>query len=691
MAQPVWTLSVDLQTKTATFTSGLADAAKGARSSFQDIKDSSADMGRGVSGNMMEARHGVMLLGEEFGIHLPRALTTFIAGLGPVSAAMEAAFPFLAIIVGATLLLQHLEKIREEGSKLTESQANFGTTVNNVLNGLNDKLLQAGIRADELNHDHLGALNKQLELIDHASMKELVQAFDVVSKAADATFAQLKTSWYQWGAGSAGAKNALEQFKTSYDSLLAQGKDKEANDLLAGTRQSAEKVLALQKQAHDNQFQSGVKGQHVDSGKYQQAANELKREGIGFTQKEVEAQETLVGALQAQADVQSKVNQLKAAEKTNAIQTTENHEEENQQKIVDAQQRGLDARIHIEGEAHRKHAEMLKEEVADEQKAADLKFATDQAFYKSIGKLAEERAKLAEEAGKEEAAYETKMGELKAAAEREEGQTRLALALSTGNERLQAELHIANEEYQNQKNSFQKELAALDQHAADYQNKKKALEDKEAEAEQAQQNKLQQIRDRASQQEYAKLTADQQKMMGAFTPQGFSQVLMRHESFAKMMTSLGDQVAEGMIQTALKSIIATNMDKESDAAAAARKAYLAGMRFPFPANLVMGPALGAMAFASVMAFQEGGIVPGTGVGDIQPAMLEPGEGVITKQVMEVLVKNAKFGGSSGGQESGYSITGQPTTCKPLTAPGSKRCSPIIRMSLSNTFTTPCGR
>src|SRR5437879_1461296 len=110
MAQPVWVLSVDLQTKTATFQSGMADAAKSARGAFNDIKRGAGEAGRDTGYSMMEARHGVMLLGEEFGVRLPRALTTFIASIGPVGAAMEAAFPFLAIIVGATLLIEHLRK-----------------------------------------------------------------------------------------------------------------------------------------------------------------------------------------------------------------------------------------------------------------------------------------------------------------------------------------------------------------------------------------------------------------------------------------------------------------------------------------------------------------------------------------------------------------------------------------------------
>jgi hypothetical protein len=53
MAQPVWVLSVDLQTKTATFSTGMADAARSARGAFTDIKQGGDEMGRAVSGSMM--------------------------------------------------------------------------------------------------------------------------------------------------------------------------------------------------------------------------------------------------------------------------------------------------------------------------------------------------------------------------------------------------------------------------------------------------------------------------------------------------------------------------------------------------------------------------------------------------------------------------------------------------------------
>ena len=202
MAQPVWVLSVDLQTKTATFQSGMADAAKAARGSFNEIKQGAREMGTDTSYSMGESRHSVMLLGEEFGVHLPRALTSFIAGLGPVGPALEMAFPFLAIAVGATLLLEHLVKVREEAEKAANAQTNFGTTMSKSLTGIDDKLLHTGIQIDELTGNHMAALSKELELIDHASLNDLMQELETLAKAADASFAQIKTSWYQFGAGS---------------------------------------------------------------------------------------------------------------------------------------------------------------------------------------------------------------------------------------------------------------------------------------------------------------------------------------------------------------------------------------------------------------------------------------------------------------------------------------------------------
>ena len=135
---------------------------------------------------------------------------------------------------------------------------------------------------------------------------------------------------------------------------------------------------------------------------------------------------------------------------------------------------------------------------------------------------------------------------------------------------------------------------------------------------------------------------------------------MGHQSWAKMVISLGQQVVGGMIENAIKSMLADDMTKERDAAAAARKAFNMGMSMGGPAGFILGPVMGAAAFASVMAFQSGTEgVPGVGKGDIVPTMLEPGEGVVPGGVMDGLKNMARNGGFQGGGHT-YHVHVRPT-------------------------------
>ena len=215
MAQPVWKLSVDVEAKTATFKGDMGDAAKTARKSFTDIEHGAAGMSESTRMSMTDAREGVMLLGEQFGVRLPRALTTFLAELGPVAGAIDAAFPFIAVAALAGILIEQLVKMHEAGMKLTDDQMKFGTAAQGAFNDLDKKLLQAGITADDLSNNHLDAVQKKLQLIDMQSMEELAHTFGVLQKAADAVFKDLDSHWYTLGSGSTGAKHALDEFQTN--------------------------------------------------------------------------------------------------------------------------------------------------------------------------------------------------------------------------------------------------------------------------------------------------------------------------------------------------------------------------------------------------------------------------------------------------------------------------------------------
>jgi len=644
----------------------MADAARAARGSFNDIKSGAGEMGRSVSGSMRESREGIMLLGEEFGVHLPRALTTFLAELGPIGAAMETAFPFLALIALAAIFIEHLAKMKEEGEKLTASQLAFGAVTANVLNALDDKLLQAGIRADELSGNHLAALEKTLTLIDHQSLKELEQSFAELDKASDAVMAQLKAHWYEFGSGSEGAKHALDEFKQKYDLLLAQGKDKDASDLLAGTLKSAQRILDLQKQAKaDNSSTSTSGNLHEELIQHMAKMAELKKAGTGISDKEVAAQQTIVDALQAQVTAEQKVHDLKAAQQDNAHSDTDKAVGEDEDKKIRAQaqerqraqeeQDKLDEQNYKEAVARIQEAEALKIKATKEGSQARLAAidaaikdenskglqATD--YYRNLlsqrvdtaRQFSEEQKKLAADAAKEQVDHTEKMGELQVAADREAQ----AVALETkkkGNAAIiQSELELAEKEFQVKKKGFESDIAALDKTAADYENKLKAFQDREAELVKAHENEITRIKDDAQKQQDKDLKTAYQHMTDEIS-HSLTDVMMRHQSFASMINSIGSEVVSGMLQNAIKSIMADDMTKEHDAARAARLMFKAGASFPFPANIIAAPTLAAGAFAAVMAFAEGGLVPGVGIGDTQPAMLTPGETVLPKKMTEQL-------------------------------------------------------
>ena len=269
---------------------------------------------------------------------------------------------------------------------------------------------------------------------------------------------------------------------------------------------------------------------------------------------------------------------------------------------------------------------------------------------------AEEEAKLAAEGGRIAADNEEKMGALRLAAAKET----LALA-NSGHRisiqlRLQQEIQAAAAETALKMTAVSQQIAALDKGGRDYNNKLKELQGKQKQLVQAHENEITAIKDKALiEQNQRQLSAMNQ--LESVTADGLTEVLMGHKSFANMMDGIGNQVVTGMLRTALMSMMTLDMTKEREAASAARSGFLAGMKFPFPTNIVMAPLLGAAAFASMMAFEDGGVVPGAGRGDVVPAMLTPGEGVVPGGVMDGLSKMARSGEMGGGRQ--YHVTVRP--------------------------------
>ena len=757
MAQPVWVLSVDLQTKTATFQTGLADAAKSARGAFQEIKSGAAEMGGETGYSMMEARHSVMLLGEEFGIHLPRAVAGFIASIGPLGAALEAAFPFLAIAAGATILIEHLNKMHEAGEKLTDDQVKFGTAVQVAFNSLDQKLIQSQIKADELKNDHLGALRLQLELIDKQSMGELVHQFGELAKAADVVMKDLEGSWYSFGRGSEGAKHALDGFKAEYESLLAQGKQGDASGLLKGTLDQAQKALDAMRQMQ-TAGRSNPFAAFADPAKFHEAADALERMHIAVNpehlDKQIAAQENLVQVLNAQASSEQRIADIKNLDKGNAKTQVGNDEagkraaaerqaaesqmrmgeqtlaadkataesrlsinraslEErlstdiefagrdrdiklgaNQAEISALDKSGKDyanqlkalqdKTLEINNEYATKVAE-LKAKEATEANSRDLRdleqserekieatrdgsaarlAAIDAAIKEErsmrlqdngyfhdllnqhaefVTKAMEEEGKLKADAARQQADSDQKTGELQIASEKQLQALLDSSRRTTAQQRATEEAAAANAEYRIKMDALEKEISGLDKAGKDYTNKLQGLLDKERQLQLEHENAITSIKEKAEIERNQRVLAAESQFENSIAS-NLTRSIMGHQTWTKMMLSLGDEAVSGMIKNSLLILMQQDKERLGDAKTAAGNAYAAVSSIP-----IVGPALApvaaAGAFAAVMAFETGtDRVPGVGRGDIVPTMLEPGEGVVPGGVMDNLRAMSRNGG-----------------------------------------------
>jgi hypothetical protein len=320
LATIVGNLKINIAAGTAELTYDLDQIPGKAKRSAKGVQDAFNGIDVG------EARGSIMVIDELIGAHVPRHVAALISKLPLLGAALNAAFPILAVIAMGKVIVEvaeHLAKLSEEAKKAAQDQVNMTTAINNSFDALDIKLLEAGIRIDELAGNHMAALVKQLKIIDMQTMDDLARSFDVVSKTADKVFEELKGHMYSFGIGSDGAKNALEEFKTKYDSLLAQGKGTEASDLLAGTLQSAKKVLELQHQFINNQTnantQKGPNGEVADYNKFVEAHKALdKLKLTGGDDKELKSQQALVDVLNSQAVVETKIAELKKFKKDDA-------------------------------------------------------------------------------------------------------------------------------------------------------------------------------------------------------------------------------------------------------------------------------------------------------------------------------------------------------------------------------------
>jgi hypothetical protein len=670
MAQPVWTLSVDLQTKTATFQTGMAEAAQSARGAFSDIKQSANEMADGVeqaSGrtnySMTEARHGVMMLGEEFGIHLPRGLTTFIASLGPVGAAMEAAFPFLAIILGATLLIEHLAKIGEAAEKAAEAGHKLDDDMTLGLNHAKEALIDAQIEARNLaGLPAWDLLAEKLKMKDAdkgvENLHRLDGALKLLLEAHGSTSNWNPFNWLDH------SDDLIAKAKALQESLHGKG-DTQQIEILGGALAIQTKIL------NEMQSQSGVSAAQLHN---QQAYVDLLREQTA--------------ELQAQADAAVTADQNKQTKDRTKAMADHAKELSDWETYLNNMDKAFEAYVSKARALKAKQAEDAEREAEMERKATE---SVLQAALESQKKEVEGLAKMHDAADKA-IADDARMAESKrkiAEIGVSSGTSSYLLSKLQEQERLeailrqeQADLMSAHQKEVAEQQSFigkMNELAmtssgdgrakALEE-AAVAQDKltRATMEFNQAMA----QNKaaiaasdLETLKLHSSwhlyfaqsNQEMRTLTATlNTQLQSAITQvttsfsQGMAKSIVEGKNFGASMRKEGEQIAEEMIQHLIQwgveDMIAKAGMKFSAAQLAGANAVASMAAAPFPLNM-SAPAFGATAMGSAMAFEFGGMVPGVELGDVVPAMLTPGEAVLPKNIVDHFKNSGNNDNNSG--------------------------------------------
>jgi hypothetical protein len=350
----VGALIVRLQAETAQFRSDMGKV----KSDLDDLKDKAAGAGGGVSSAFESAgghagglRNQIGLLDNAIrGAHAQAMAdlirryseTAIVMNLLPI-AATGAAFVVMAglAVEGVRKIIEVMNGAREATEKTHAAQNQLAGTISSVGTDLRDKFLEAGIQADDLNGNHLAAVKKQLELIDNQSMKELEQTFETLAGVAGKTFDQLKAHWYEFGSGSDGARHSLETFQSQYEMMLKTGSDKgaAANKFLDDKLAREKSILGLQQQASNLESKQGTYSDEAwaNTLAYTAANNKLKEMGVGFSAKEIQAEQDLVQILQAQVDARKQIEQTAGVKKHNVTQKADNsglEEEAAYQKIV---------------------------------------------------------------------------------------------------------------------------------------------------------------------------------------------------------------------------------------------------------------------------------------------------------------------------------------------------------------------
>lgn len=609
------------------------NSTKALSESFTFLGESGLEAGNQIAEGMhkaeystMEARHAAMLLGEETGVRIPRALSGIAArseALGPI---LASAFSVIALVAFAELAAKAAEKFAQWYSDtfiFTEAMK----SLDSVMGGVNKDIVEQNAKLKELQEQYklIGLTGSELS----SAKFELFNADKLAP--AEARLQELK--WAMVGFGNSGQSAAhnleyvngvIQQFNQQHgkedqvkilpDSSTLEQQKEALSAILGATMKDVatmEQEGANQQKSYEIQVTAETRTQ-IEA--RQKMALEYAKAGIDITNQ-------LTGVYKLSATAQAEANGLIALAHRNLMAEIEPDNKaleagfkaqlEGELKIAEATEKDALAQLKLNAAIMRGAAEHQADVVAQDKASGNIaKMVKDEQTLIDLLKK-QENAELA--------IVDAKIQEAQAA---------MQVAFASGG--------LGTADFMNAEAAYRTYQAQRVQIAAEADKQIAAASD----------NELRQ----------------ETKGLNTYLKQGntefgnfFSSVAMGHETMGKAAIKMYDQMGTALIKNLVMAMAAeleglalhktVAAEKQlTDAKGAAAGAYNAVADIPY-IGPILAPIAAATAFAAVMAFDKGGMVPDVGGrGGHSLAVVQGGERVLTQGQNEALEK-----GLSGGK------------------------------------------
>jgi hypothetical protein len=593
MCPVVGTLTVDLVANTATFTADLGKAGN----SLDELGRKAKTAGKDLDFSMMEARGGMALMGEELGVHIPRHLQTLIAGIPGVGTAFATLLPIIGAVFAVELIHKWIEEGHKAGRALDEG---FGKSLETIITRSDE--LQVSIEKSKMLIDKLeGKTDSGAALAIAEAKVEADKLAASLDKDIDGLIKLMETAAHGkimtglLGTSGAGqAEDVAKGFKDAFAQIPRDAKN--YNEL------GAQAAVDAWKRAKSEIDKNNAEDAKQKARGKSDMGNLLG--GTNFTKANQDLQklQDYLSGVHDDLDLIGKSDALKVTVKGLEAATAAGKKEAQERKeAIDEFQTAAKKRVEYEKmmeAATWKYVDAVKKEGEESQKQIN-------AVLMSKQKEADEWIKLTEKMIQEDGRHAAVMAELTA---KDGG------ASAKGEEKRYQALIAA----------FEKERTLLtstgERRIADEQK----IDHKEEEEEAKHQNKMHELTRKGEQQR-----ADLVKQFGVMT-------MFTNQSVASALEQIGKKQLASLVDNTLQALMvkedAAAREKLIDAKSSAVSAFKWAMEgLPFPVNAVLAPIAAGAAFAGVMAFEQGGSIPGHGP---VPIVGHGGETVVTKALTD---------------------------------------------------------